>query len=199
MSTGAPTLIERHLPTYRQGNRTRLGIDAPVDATWAALHRLRARDLRATGVLMAVRSFPATVVRRGALDRATSAGERDATLLDSFEDGRFCVLDEAHGEEIVFGVIGQFWRIDGGRDARIDDAEAFRRFDRPGYVKAAINFRVDATSGGCVASTETRCLATDPATDRRFGRYWAVIGGGSKLIRWEVLHATRRLAEQRDR
>jgi hypothetical protein len=49
--------------------------------------------------------------------------------------------------------------------------------------------------GGTRLSSETRVAATDPATRRRFGRYWLVVQPGSSAIRWEVLTAVALRAE----
>jgi len=119
----------------------------------------------------------------------------DVPLLESMRRDRFLPLDEVAGEEIVLGLIGQFWKLDGGTDVSVADAAEFVAFDQPGYVKVAVNFRGQATPTGCTLSTETRCRATDPAAARRFALYWALIGWGSKLIRWEILAAVRRRAD----
>lgn len=198
MTTGQPVepsptgLLARHLPEFRQRNRTQLVIAAEPDVVWSALERLRERDLRVTALLMGVRRIPGLVARRGALGAQPARTSEPAPLLESLANSRFRVLDETPRRELVLGVIGQFWRLDGGRDADFGDAAEFAAFAEPGYVKAAINFRVDAHPEGTRVTTETRCLATDPHADRRFGRYWALIGWGSKVIRWDVLYATRR-------
>ena len=92
-------------------------------------------------------------------------------------------------------MIGQFWRLGGGADVSFEDAAEFVAFDQPGYVKVALNFSVQPSPSGSTLTTETRCRTTDPATARRFGLYWSLIGWGSKLIRWEMLTVVRRRAE----
>ena len=54
-----------------------------------------------------------------------------------------------------------------------------------------------ATPRGTRISTETRVLAVDPASRRRFALYWLVIRGGSGAIRRSWLHAIARRAERR--
>ncbi len=39
-------------------------------------------------------------------------------------------------------MIGQFWKFGGGADVPFDDAAEFVAFERPGYVKVVVNFRV---------------------------------------------------------
>ena len=65
----------------------------------------------------------------------------------------------------------------------------------PGWIKVAMAFRLEPTSRGTVLSTETRVLATDPATQRAFARYWYVIRPCSGAIRREVLRTVAHRAE----
>ncbi|HEV7517478.1 MAG TPA: hypothetical protein VGR07_14350 [Thermoanaerobaculia bacterium] len=72
----------------------------------------------------------------------------------------------------------------------------FAALDRPGYAKAAINFRVeDDGNGWSRLVTETRVYATDASARRRFATYWRIIVPGSALIRRMWLAAVRDRAE----
>ena len=53
--------------------------------------------------------------------------------------------------------------------------------------------------GGTRLSCETRVVATDPRTRRRFGLYWLAVQPGSSAIRWELLTAVAMRAETRSR
>ncbi|HEY3204691.1 MAG TPA: hypothetical protein VGL03_13660, partial [Thermoanaerobaculia bacterium] len=76
--------------------------------------------------------------------------------------------------------------------------EEFAVLSRPGYAKAVMNFRVEpGPEGECLLTTETRVLATDPSTARRFAAYWRLIYPGSALIRRMWLLAIARRAEER--
>ena len=189
-------LLDRYVRDSEQGNSTRVQVAASPALVWAALHHDRLNDCRTARALAAVRSLPARLSRSGAFGSVESvATATDVPLLESMRRDRFLPLDEVAGEEIVLGLIGQFWKLNGGTDAPVANAAEFVAFDQPGYIKIAVNFRVQATPAGCTLSTETRCRATDPAAARRFALYWALIGWGSKLIRWEILVAVRRRAE----
>lgn len=181
-----------HVGDYRHGNRTAMEIASSPEVAWRALHELRLSDLRLTAGLSAVRSVPGRLLRRGALGSDSS---EDLPLLETMTRHRFATLVDEPGEYLALGVIGQFWKLDGGTDVPIKDAAEFIAFDGVGYVKAFLDFHVTAARGGCTLSTETRCLATDDASARRFGLYWLLIGAGSKAIRWDILRATRRRAE----
>ena len=74
----------------------------------------------------------------------------------------------------------------------------FAAFDTPGYVKVAFNIRVESYgSGRALITTETRTAATDPASLRRFARYWLLAGPFSALIRRRTLRIVKSDAERR--
>ena len=100
---------------------------------------------------------------------------------------------------VVFGGVLQAWRLTGGERPPELDAEALREFAEPGWVKIGMEFRLTPAVGGTHLSSETRVAATDPATSKRFNRYWIVVGPGSSAIRWEVLTAVELRAEARMR
>jgi hypothetical protein len=87
------------------------------------------------------------------------------------------------------------WKPVGGL-VRMRDRAEFLSFDLPGYVKVATNLRLEAHERGTWISTETRVLAMDPASWRRFGLYWLVIRGGSGAIRRSWLRAIARRSER---
>lgn len=76
--------------------------------------------------------------------------------------------------------------------ARGDNPAAdFATFDRPGYAKMAINWRLEGTT----LSTETRVFLTDEASRRAFRRYWLLIRPFSGSIRRVSLRAIKRRAQ----
>lgn len=87
----------------------------------------------------------------------------------------FVILAELPDDEIVIGVAGRFWRPDGERclDLTADD---FVGFSRPGYTKAAWNFRLRTKSPECtVLSTETRVKCFSRAALWKFRFYWSLV------------------------
>jgi hypothetical protein len=82
------------------------------------------------------------------------------------------------------------------RPVKLESAADFRSLAQPGFAKAGMSFRIDDVgSGYCRVTTETRILATDGASRRRFGLYWSLIYPGSSIIRFGWLAAIRRRAE----
>jgi hypothetical protein len=191
---GSMRTASEFVPGATSGNATSIVVAAPPSAVWRAIEEVRLDDLRATQLLMGIRSLPARVLHRGSLRR----GRRRATapLIEAMAAGRFIVLHREPEAILTLGLVGQFWRLDGGDDADVDSAAEFVAFDQPGFVKAAIDFQLEPVDGGTRLVTHTCNRATDQATAQRFGWYWLLIGPGSKAIRLDILHAVRRRAER---
>ena len=100
------------------------------------------------------------------------------------------------GEELVFGLAGRFWRLDGGLE-RLAGPEDFRAFAKEGCVKTAWNLRVvEAGPRGSRLITETRVLCLGAGARRKFRLYWALIGPFSGAIRMALLRGVKRRAEK---
>lgn len=95
----------------------------------------------------------------------------------------FLLLDENPGRELVVGIAAG--------PAKVTDAEQFRGLTGPGWVQIAMNWTVTPSAGGAVVATETRVLATDPKSRRRFALYWLAIRPFSGLIRRRMLAVLR--------
>jgi hypothetical protein len=204
----SPQLLDRYLAASERGNLTSVEIAAPPATAWEALGQTTLSECRLTGALVTLRGLPSRLLQRGAFypgtsdsSRSVDSGSRDddrteAPLLGDASSGRFLVLDQAPGQELVRGLVGQFWKLTGGTDVALADSSAFVEFNEPGYVKTAINFRVERTATGSRLTTETRSVTTDASSRRKFALYWLAIGWASKLIRRDMLAAVRRRAER---
>ena len=107
----------------------------------------------------------------------------------------FVVLAEVPSEELVIGVAGKFWRPNGGRCLDLTAGD-FGGFCRPGYAKAAWNFRLRTESPeSTVLSTETRIKCFGRAALWKFRFYWSLVGPFSGLIRKAILKQVKTEAE----
>jgi hypothetical protein len=167
------TALDRVLPDwhFREVHSTR--VDAPPERVFAAVRQVTLSELGVFRVLAWLRGIRAPI---------------DLPVLEVAQPA-WAVLADEPGRELVMGAIGQPWKLRGGDRP---DGE-FATFAGRGFVKMAINWRLDATT----LSTETRVLATDGASRRAFRRYWVVIRPFSGLIRRVWLRAIKRRAEAR--
>jgi hypothetical protein len=116
--------------------------------------------------------------------------------LDAILKSGFVLLGDNAPDEIALGVIGQFWKLSGGRYCV--DAVGFDAFDQPGYTRAVWNFSLVDLGGNVTRlATETRVVCSDSASRIRFRLYWTLIGPFSGLIRREVLRTIRAKVEFR--
>lgn len=190
-------MLDEYVPLATSGNRTSVDIDATAADVWQALNELTIRECKITSTLMAVRSIPGFVSRRGELGRSRPGpGHEHRTMVAAMTSSRFGILHIEPPQLLVLGIVGQFWKPAGGVDIEIADGRAFMDFDEPGYVKSAIDFVVEPTPTGTRLATETRNQPTDEIAARSFDRYWKLVGWGSKVTRLDMLRAVRRRAER---
>lgn len=169
-----PTLLDEHLPEYDVTVTRHAVVDADPETTYEATLAADLTDLgpvvRGLGLL---RDLPRAVADRlaGTAREPPPAELRFADVADSEE---WTLLDEAPGEELVFGAVGRFWRP--GIEWRPVDADAFADFDEPGYAKLAVGLSVRPYDAGrTLLSYEARTATTDERARRRFRRYWRVV------------------------
>jgi hypothetical protein len=139
---------------------------------------IAAEPARADRALREVTFREVPLVRGLLLARGLRAGRREDAVLAAMTR-RAKVLEDIPGEGIVLSLTGQFWRLRG------------RGPEPP--ATAVVEFR--ASPGRL--STETRVRVSDPASRRRFARYWRVVRPFSGLTRALVLRAAKRRAEAR--
>ena len=107
----------------------------------------------------------------------------------------FTKLEEVPGRELVFGIAGQFWRLNGGLRP-LADRDAFLAFAEDGCVKGAWNLLAEPGPDGATdLSTETRIQAFGESARRKFRLYWTLIAPFSGLTRRALLRGIRRRSE----
>jgi hypothetical protein len=187
MSISMQSLIDEWMPRWDVVERHETRIRASRERVWRAGRTL---DLGASPViraLFALRSLPALFSRQ---PRQEALG----ITMDGLLRSGFVLLGERPGEELLLGLVGQFWRPS-GCILRLT-ADEVRGFDRPGYAVAAWNFTLADDGEAVRLATETRVRCTDDASRRSFRRYWRLIGPFSGLTRREMLRSIRRACER---
>jgi hypothetical protein len=184
-------LLDQVLTTYHFNELHAVAVDAPPSRVLGAIEEVTLQEVPLFRLLFALRVLPARL--RGRHLPAFDVHERFVTWA---RRSGFTFLGRVAHEELVFGVIGQPWRLAGGASLEVHSAEEFIAFATPGYVKVATNFWVQPMGAGrSTLSTETRIWAPDRASRATFARYWRFIRVGSAIIRREWLAAIKRRAE----
>ncbi|MCD0421705.1 hypothetical protein LOC51_31200 [Rubrivivax sp. JA1024] len=179
------TLIDKYVPSFSFNERHAVLVDAPADKVLAAILTFRPEDDPLFRVLITLRELPMRARRLfgGSETSPKVFGIDDFTLLD--HDDR----------EVVFGLVGQFWRPDFGL-ARIADGADFAAFQRAGFVKLALNFALAPHSDGHIRlTTETRAFCTDRSARLKLLPYWYAVRPFSGLLRRRILAGLKRRSE----
>jgi hypothetical protein len=178
-------LIERYLPTYDVRDYHEARVAAPAQAAYGVLRSLDLNRSWIVQALFTIRSLPSRLLR------IPSPPPPSGTFLAQALAVGWVILEEAPGHELVSGAVTQPWKpvvqFHG-----LTPTE-FMRFSTPGFTKIvwALAAR-PVTPNVSVLSMETRVLATDPASRRKFRVYWCVVSPGVRLLRRVALHRAQR-------
>ncbi len=180
----ARSVIDELLPNHDVNAAYHMRINAPSSVVYESLLRSDFNELWLVRLLMSVRS-----------GRWLPRNRVPGDLRERLQGTGFVILSEVPNEEIVIGVAGRFWRPDGGRCLELT-AKDFATFFRPGFAKAAWNFKLRAESPrSTVLSTETRIKCFGSAALLKFRVYWSLVSPFSGLIRKATLRQVTTEAE----
>ena len=182
-------LLDRFMPRYDIVECHHIQVAAPADVTFAAAMDM---DLEDSAVVRAI--FKAREMLLGADVPAI----RTHGLVATTKALGWRVLEERPGRELVMGAVTQPWKAN--VEFRGLPPEEFAAFDRPGFVKIIRTLRADPVDAAhSMARTETRAVATDRVSRRRFRWYWARFSAGIVLIRALSMRLVKADAERRVR
>jgi hypothetical protein len=173
-------LIDRQLARYDYRDAYQVVVMAPPEAVYDAVMQLDFLRLPLIRALFAIRELPARTWRRLTSPPAMPAASR-ARLSELLDVGAFILLGERPGREIVLGSVGRPWRPDYGP---IHVApSSFAAFADPGFAKIAWSWMVKPIgSGQTLLVVEWRTQLTDEDARSHFGRYWAMVSRGVRLL-----------------
>ena len=183
--------IDRYLDSYNFSEFHSTRVRAAPEIVYRAVEEVTAGEIRWLRPLMAIRTFPAWLLRKRPQRPAS------APILEIATNASFFYLAKEPPREIVVGTIGQFWKLTGGPPPTLARSpEAFLAFGDPAYAKAVMNFAVDDVgNGSTLLTTETRIFTPQGHARRWFSVYWRLISPGSSLIRVGWLDAIKKRAE----
>jgi hypothetical protein len=178
-------LLDAFMPHYEVCERHAVDVAAPAHVTLAAAKAMELDGSRMTRAIFRAREL--------VLRSRPDATARPKGLFDQVRAIGWGVLAETPGE-IVMGAVTKPW--ESNPVFRPIPAAEFAAFAEPGYVKIAWTLRADDADGGSTLRTETRAVATDPESRRRFRLYWSFLSPGIILIRAALLSALPAAAER---
>jgi hypothetical protein len=173
-------------PHFVESHSIEVGVSA--DEAYHAIWTTDFGTCRSIRTLMFLRTLPNRLFQ----GKAPLEVGRSLTLQTIIDSG-FGRLAETPGREIVLGLVGRFWRLDG--DLQPFRPEYFTGELPSGFAKAVWNIAVqDRSAAGKPVRvvTETRVVCADRASKLMFGLYWALVRPFSGLIRTVMLRAIRR-------
>jgi hypothetical protein len=184
--TRAESRLDEFAPTWQFNEIHSIRIAAPPERVFEAIRQVRADEITLFQTLMWIR-------RGGRRLPGVFSASAHEPLLAVLTRGGFIYLADDPPRELVVGTVIVAPR--GTRGTLTPQVFQFQNRLRPGFVLAAMNFRVrpDGT-GRSLLSTETRVFANSTAVRRGFAAYWRVIYPGSALIRLMWLRAIERRA-----
>jgi hypothetical protein len=183
-----PAPLDRFIPTTDIRRRHEIVVHAP-----AALVLETARNLD----MFSIAPVRAIFWLRGRMLGAKEQPPRRARGLieDALAMG-WGLLAEQPGRFVVMGAVCQPWVAD-VVFTPVPAAE-FASASLADRVKIAWTVEAEALDESTTRfANETRAVATDDQARTKFRRYWRLFGAGIVLIRWMLLPAVRRRAEQR--
>jgi hypothetical protein len=181
-------LIDKYMPSFDVRHYADVRFDAEPGQAYAALRALDLERSWIVRLLFTLRTLPARIVGKPPAPEPSSV---QRTFLESALKMGWVILEEVAGQELVAGAVTQPWVAN--VIFRGLPPDEFVRFEEPGYAKIVWNIAVrKCDGGGAIASTETRVLATEAESRRKFRRYWIVFSPGIRLIRRVALAEVRR-------
>ena len=180
-------LLDRFMPRYDIVDRLHVPVKAPADVTLATAERQDLMDAPGVRLIFQVRQF--------AMGAGLEEKRLPSPLIEQVKALGWGELVRVPGHEVVMGAVTQPWK--GDVTFRSIPAEEFAAFREPGYVKIAWTLRADPVdAGSCIYRSETRAIATDEESRRRFRKYWSLVSPGVWSIRRLSAAPMRRQAEQ---
>lgn len=181
--------LDQFLPVYQFREFHSIRIPADKQHAYWAIQSVTAGEILFFRTLIWIRRFgrpgPESILNPG----------NDTPLLDVATRTAFTSLADVPNQELVVGTfVGTppGWKRE--RKGR-PTPEDFKTLRSPGFVPAAMNFRIEGDGpNACIVTTETRIYAVGAPARRRFAAYWRVIYPGSSLIRHMWLRAIRKRA-----
>lgn len=169
------SLNAKYLPVYNYREEHSLDIVGSPEEVMREIINYRADRDTFFRYAIALREFPQRLLQPSKPSPAP------------FSLDNFTLLERNADQEVIWGLVGQFWKFDYGQ-AVIDDRESFLAFEQLDYAKLTLYFSIQQLDDlRCRVSTETRVACLGPKALFKFRPYWYLIRPVSGLIRHRIL------------
>ena len=189
--TAEVPLLDKFLPLWDVRECHELSVAAPAGRAFEVLRNLDINRAPVVKALFWLRSLPSRFS-----GRAVAPPHKARSLLEDALSVGWVVLGEIPAQQLAVGAVTRPWepivRFHGLPGPEL------RAYREPGFVKIVWGISArPLDEGACVLGTETRVLATDEVSRRRFSRYWWFFGSFIRLIRVMSLRLAKRDLEAR--
>lgn len=179
MKPESVTLQNQYLPDYHFNEVHRITIEASIENIFEKINAFDFSGSMLIGLLFKLRGLPVNTTK--GLDGVLKMG--------------FSLLEVHRPQELILGLIGQFWKPSGA--IQHVPPNDFREFNQPNFAKVTWNFKIlSGTNNQFIVETETRIACMDAVVRRRFARYWFLIRPFSGIIRKQMLKQIKIQAEK---
>jgi hypothetical protein len=170
-------LQEKYLPTYHFSQKHSIIIHKPPEEIFPLVDHLDFSKVFLIRLLFFLRGMPAQMMNKQGLST-----------------GNFIELEKIQNEEMIIGLIGQFWKLNGNLQSF--HPSEFKSFNSHDFLKATWSFKLISQSPTSTKlETETRVMCLGNAAFKKFSRYWFLIHPFSGLIRKHILKSIKAKAE----
>ncbi len=182
--------IDRFCADFQFAEKHAILVHASPERVFESIRNVDLSESRIIRTLIAIRMLPQRLLSK-------TAQRPTFNLEDDILDFGFIKLAEDFPREIVFGIVGRFWRL---RDTIHPlPAASFADFQQQGFAKTAWNFYLRNLGGDRTELiTETRVQCFGSGASRKFRCYWLIIRIPGGLIRRLMLRMIRKDAEKGD-
>lgn len=183
--------LDNYISQYEFRTFHSISVNAEPAQVYTAVKELLPRELSwVVRFLLDVRDLPAKLLRRASNEKI----EAEPFLSQMLKEG--ATLLEDSQDAVVFGMIGEFWKLTGGDELRFSSKQEFAEFDKTNYTTAIADLRICRGDKKTVLSTETRVSVPVEKNRKKFAFYWRIIYWPGDWIRRLWLRAIKRKAEK---
>ncbi|SDB90105.1 hypothetical protein [Acinetobacter boissieri] len=165
----------KYLPVYTYKEEHHLNIKASPEQIMKAVLNYSANDDSLFRYAIALREFPKKLFYK----------EKRSEILFGLD--HFTLLEQLDHQEVIWGLVGQFWKADYGL-VNIPDGSSFLEFQHENHAKLTLYFSIQKIDEEYTClTTETRVFCIDRKALLKFRPYWYLIRPVSGWIRRRLL------------